>query len=249
MPLGRSTNVLLVQQDPRPYNPLDRVELGKSVERALLAQSLVALPPPSKFLGAGLYAIYYYGDLGCYSPISLSQRFEGEIPIYVGRARPRGARQGGLGLEATTAEDDLYRRLREHASSIRTVERHDLASGTAPTLRLEDFACRYLVADDIWVPLGETLLIAHYRPVWNVVVDGFGNHAPGGGRGKQARSSWDTLHPGRKWADKLPANQRSAEDIRRLVREHLRTISLPDLDSTPALDDQVKEALEADPDR
>ena len=239
-----------MQQAPRPFNPLDRVELGKSVERALLAQALESLPPATRFLGAGLYAIYYLGDLDYYSPISPPRRAEGEIPIYVGRARPRGVRQGGLGLEeATPTSADLYGRLRQHASSIRRVEQHNLADGATPTLRLEDFACRFLVADDIWVPLGEALLIAHYRPVWNVVVDGFGNHGVGGGRGNQARSSWDTLYPGRDWAYKLPPNRRSAEEIRQRVKRHIEATSPPDLESTPTFDDQVKEALESELDR
>lgn len=42
-----------------------------------------------------------------------------------------------------------------------------------------------------------------FRPVWNMVIDGFGNHDPGSGRYNQKISSWDTLHPGRSWAMKL----------------------------------------------
>ena len=57
----------------------------------------------------------------------------------------------------------------------------------------------------------ERFLIRHYRPVWNARMDGFGNHAPGKGRGQQVRSWWDVLHPGRKWAMKLPATRTDAE--------------------------------------
>src|SRR5205823_2217690 len=59
-----------VMSDQQPYNPLDRVELGKSVERALLAQPLVPLPPTARFGGAGLYAIYYTGSFHAYAPIA-----------------------------------------------------------------------------------------------------------------------------------------------------------------------------------
>jgi hypothetical protein len=33
--------------------------------------------------------------------------------------------------------------------------------------------------------------------VKDAAVDGFGNHDPGKGRYKQARSDWDVIHPGR----------------------------------------------------
>ena len=43
------------------FNPLDRVELGRSVGRALLLSPCEPLPP-ERFEGAGIYAIYYEGD-------------------------------------------------------------------------------------------------------------------------------------------------------------------------------------------
>lgn len=231
----------------QPYNPLDRVELGKSVERALLARPLRNLstfltPRQRKFAGAGLYAIYYGGALDCYSSIAPPQRELGEIPIYVGRARPPGARQGALGLESNTPEPMLFDRLREHARSIQSVERYATET-KQPDLAVADFLCRHLVADDIWVPMGEALLIGHYRPVWNVVVDGFGNHPPGGGRGRQARSPWDTFHPGRPWASSLPHSPLELAHIRALVTEHLARWARPDLDAVPVVDEQVRRAL------
>jgi len=75
-------------------------------------------------------------------------------------------------------------------------------------LHREDFRCKFLVVDDIWIPLGESLLINRFRPVWNVVVDGFGNHDPGGGRYNQQIAPWDILHPGRVWSAKLQAHRK-----------------------------------------
>jgi Eco29kI restriction endonuclease len=235
----------------QPYNPLDRVELGKSVERALLRGPLVALEVflrrrPQKFTGAGLYALYYTGPLKCYADIVPPERELGEIPIYVGRARPPGARQGALGLESTTTEPVLFDRLHEHGLSVRNVEKFATDNGSQD-LAVSDFLCRYLVADDIWVPLGEALLIGHYRPVWNVAVDGFGNHAPGGGREQQARSLWDTLHPGRGWAFRLPESTRSVAEVQALVMYHLSALARPDLDSVPEVDEEVRRALEGEP--
>jgi hypothetical protein len=236
-----------------PYNPLDRVELGKSVERALLARPLVELRTflarkPEKFPGAGVYALYYVGSLPYYAPIAPPAQAPGETPVYVGRARPKGARQGSLGLQSTTTDPQLYDRLHEHGLSIATVEKYG-GKAREPTLAVADFLCRYLVADEIWVPMGEALLIGHYRPVWNVVVDGFGNHGPGGGRKLQARSSWDTLHTGRKWALRLPAGTGDSSKIRALIAGHFEVTARPDLAVPPVLDEAVMRALAEEDER
>lgn len=81
--------------------------------------------------------------------------------------------------------------------------------------------CRYLVVDDIWIPLGESLLIEKLQPLWNITLDGFGNHDPGGGRYKQQRSPWDVMHPGRDWAAKCSENRQSKESITAAVTHFL----------------------------
>jgi len=185
------------------YNPLDKVHLGESVVRALLERPVVVLPPSESFVGAGLYALYYAGDFAAYRPIAEQNRPNAwTMPIYVGKAVPAGARKGGYGL-GMPAGDVLYRRLCEHASSIQQTT----------NLALSDFRCRYLVVDDIWIPLGESLLIAMFVPLWNHHLDGFGNHDPGSGRYNQRRSAWDEMHPGRPWAAKLRPHLRSQVDI------------------------------------
>jgi len=114
------------------------------------------------------------------------------------KAVPAGARRGGYGLGALPGEV-LYRRLHEHATSIQHTT----------NLSLGDFTCRYLVVDDIWIPLAESLLISMLTPLWNYYLDGFGNHDPGSGRYNQQRSPWDEIHSGRPWAAKLRPNARS----------------------------------------
>lgn len=230
----------------RTYNPLNRLELGKSVERALLNQELVplktfAVSRSTKFEGAGLYALYYGGDLAYYAPIAPPQCPIGNMPIYVGRALPKGVRRGAAGLDGATKDTVLFDRLREHANSIRAVERY-AAQTENHNLRLSDFFCRYLIVDDIWIPLGEALLIGHYRPLWNVQVDGFGNHEAGSGRRDQARSSWDTLHPGRGWALRHEAKRTKLEIIRG-IEERLRRITQPNLDEIPSPDEELDQAL------
>ena len=95
-----------------------------------------------------------------------------------------------------------------------------LNSANYGNLNVEDFQCRYLVVDDIWIPLGESLLIRQFRPLWNVVIDGFGNHAPGSGRYNQQRSPWDVLHPGRGWAERLARCTKSEAELVEKINKH-----------------------------
>ena len=185
-----------------PFNPLDRVALAQSIERELLTRPCVPLPPTA-FDGAGVYAIYYKGDFPAYAPVSSP---ECDAPIYVGKAVPPGARRGGF-LEAPAGRA-LHRRLGEHAESIIQ----------ATNLETAHFRCRYLVVEDIWIPLGETILISHTRPVWNFVVDGFGKHDPGRGRRAGRRSLWDEMHPGRRWSvHEQPASLTSTQILQRIA--------------------------------
>jgi hypothetical protein len=196
-----------------PYNPLDKHNLGKSVADALLAREKVMLGGIEPFIGAGIYAIYYGGSLIPYQPISSKAGETSlEVPIYVGKAVPPGARKGSDVLNSNPGQA-LFRRLKEHADSI-------LA---ASNLSLDDFLCRYLIVDDIWIPLGESLLIARFSPIWNKLIDGFGNHDPGGGRYKQVRSRWDTLHPGRSWALRCQERHETQEQIIEEMRAYFLT--------------------------
>ena len=197
-------NDVKAHAEETPYNPLDKRNLGVSVADALLAKPMCSLPPPMSFVGAGIYAIYYAGECPFYAPfVQRNLNNQVSAPIYVGKAVPSGARKGGCGLDIPTGRV-LFNRLYEHAASIRQCS----------TLRIEDFSCRYLVVDDIWIPLGEALMIQKFSPPWNVAVDGFGNHDPGNGRYNQQCSAWDVLHPGRSWVTRVKPNMRSLEQIR-----------------------------------
>lgn len=196
-----------------PYNPLDKRSLGVSVADAILEHVLEPLPPMEKFIGAGIYVIYYVGDYAPYKPIATKNRdSDFDCPIYVGKAVPPGARKGGFGLGESPGHT-LWKRLDEHAKSI----------AQAGNLSIADFTCRLLVVDDIWIPLGESLLIERFSPLWNKVVDGYGNHDPGKGRYNQQRSPWDTLHPGRSWAKKLNKNERTKRQILAKVAKFLKS--------------------------
>ncbi len=185
-----------------PYNPLDRDQLAESVRRRLESQPREPLPP-AHFLGGGLYALYYTGPFVAYQRLA-----DTDLPIYIGRSAPSATR---MGAERDTSKK-LFRRLREHAKSVQQVGNLDL----------DDFACRFLVVEDPWIPLGEYALLREYHPVlWNTVVDGFGSHAQGRGRDEGERSKWDTLHPGRPGPMKLYENRLGAAAIGRLADEAL----------------------------
>lgn len=201
-------------EEPDFYNPLDKINLGKSVVDALLSRPSVCLADLPKFSGAGIYAVYYSGDFKAYAPLADLNRTSSEYPIYVGKATPRGGRKGASAIVSnrTTA---LFRRIQEHEASIRAVK----------SLNVNDFQCRYLVVDDIWISLGESLVIDRFRPLWNVLVEGFGNHDPGTGRYGGRRPLWDELHPGRAWAIRCSQARLSAPEIEQQVSEYMDWLS------------------------
>jgi hypothetical protein len=184
------------------FNPLDKRQLGKNVADHLLMQEMVNLPP-GPFSGAGIYAIYYQGDFPVYAKL---RQTSPDAPIYIGKAVPEGGRKGGQSTTAITTIA-LWKRLWEHAKTI----------ASTSNLDPKDFQCRFLVVDDIWIPLAESMLIDRFAPIWNVTIEGFGIHAPGKGRSGQKKSVWDTLHPGRSFANGLPDNPKADDVIRKLV--------------------------------
>lgn len=196
--------------DALPFNPLDKPNLGKSIVDALLDRAAQPLASVAKIKGAGVYAIYYRGDFAPYAKLGLLNKTEAVHPIYVGKAIPQGGRKGVV-MDASMESSALEARLRKHAESIKCVQ----------SLNLADFSYRHLVVDDIWISLGETLLIQRFKPLWNQVVEGFGNNDPGGGRYTGMRPIWDELHPGRPWAAKCSPQSRPLEQILKSVSAYM----------------------------
>ena len=194
-----------------PFNPLDKKNLGASVAEALLTKEVHPLGELQQFEGAGIYAIYYTGDFEPYAQVSrLNINGQFMLPIYVGKAIPKGGRKGGISADSLAGKP-LLDRLGQHASSI----------DQATNLSIADFAVRHLVVDDIWIPLGENMLIETYKPVWNRALDGFGNKDPGRRRATQYKSPWDVLHPGRRFAEKLADSGLSEEFLAERVDDYL----------------------------
>ena len=194
-----------------PYNPLDKLNLARSIEVELLSRPTQPFGDLAGLSGAGVYAIYYSGPFPAYAPIA-----DGGRPIYVGKAIPKGGRKGGLGANAAVGRS-LRDRLGQHTGSIEQ----------AGNLELADFSVRALVVDDIWIPLGENMLIESFQPVWNVVIDGFGNKTPGARRATQYRSPWDVLHPGRTFAEMLAPHPLDAAVFDQRMRDFLAGEAVP----------------------
>ncbi|MCK4849714.1 MAG: Eco29kI family restriction endonuclease [Phycisphaerae bacterium] len=174
--------------------------------RFMMASPVHPLPPANRFPGAGVYAIYYVGPFEHYQTITAANRREATTPIYIGKAVPPGWRVGRAATRATDSVRSLYRRLVEHANNIKAVKNLDVS----------DFRCRFMILGGIesdLISACEAQLIRRFKPLWNTMVDGFGNHTPGEGRFDQARSEWDVLHPGRAWAARCRGTPPVLEDI------------------------------------
>jgi hypothetical protein len=198
-----------------PYNPLDKNHLADSIAREFFKQDLQPLPP-EPFAGAGIYAIYYGDGFPLYAQVAGSLKAYQDAakkdprppglrqprPIYIGKSEPPGSRKGlfvAASDEAVEEEaEELLTEKPTHRKLYSRLFKHSKSISAATNLELSDFKCRYMLVDEIWVPLGEARLVASFKPIWNVLIEGFGSNVEGGGRKETARSVWDILHPGRK---------------------------------------------------
>ncbi|MDP1730521.1 MAG: Eco29kI family restriction endonuclease [Devosia sp.] len=193
-----------------PYNPLDKLSLARSIEAEILSREIKPMDTTEIISGAGVYVIYYRGGFEPYSVLSEANKDDWNRPIYVGKAIPKGGRKGGIRRDAAARGTALGSRLRKHAESIRATS----------NLKIGDFVFRHIVLDDIWIPLGENILIETFKPLWNVAIEGFGINDPGAGRLKQMRSPWDVLHPGRGYADRLTGGGPDLEAVLGRVEDY-----------------------------
>ena len=184
-------------------------EIIKDTIRFFNGTPIQYLPPQENFKGTGVYALYYIGKSKYYQSLYEQNRISFNQPIYVGKAVPRGWRQGRA--QQGDASNELYSRLCDHQHSIEA----------AKNLCIQDFMCRFMILEGAEADLigtVEAALIRNYQPVWNSCIDGFGNHDPGSGRYNQARSDWDVLHKGRAWADKCTGKPLTLKEVEQKVK-------------------------------
>lgn len=191
----------------------------KDAVKFFLQTPVHPLPAQERFLGAGVYALYYLGQSGLYGPLGLKNSTAVELPIYVGKTNPTGWRKGRAAL-ADDEKPKLHHRLHEHYRNIQAADDEE-------NLNPADFRCRFMILagpEASLIGAVEATLISRYQPIWNRHIDGFGNHDPGSGRYNQAPSDWDILHPGRSWAARLQGQMREQTEVAREVREILASL-------------------------
>ena len=67
----------------------------------------------------------------------------------------------------------------------------------------------------------ESAIISIHSPLWNSVIDGFGNHDPGKKRIGGKKTQWDSLHPGREWAERMVGDSFDPKDLKKWVCDYL----------------------------
>ena len=152
-----------------------------------------------------------------YNKYSTLNRLSYGYPIYVGKAVPKGWRQSRNSDGAKKQSRELYTRLREPSRSI------TLGDG----LSIDDFYCRFVIFEEEssdMISTIEAALIKLSKPLWNTVLDGFGNHDPGSGRYEQAKSDWDVIHSGRAWADKCNGVAKERQVVLANIKNYLKGI-------------------------
>jgi len=161
----------------------------------------------NRFFGSGIYAIYYMGtEIPGYQPLSVS-----ETPIYVGKAVPDDR-------EAESTEQQgpaLWKRLREHLKSIRL-----------GGLKSSEFEVRYATVQSGMESAVEDFMIHFFKPIWNKEIKvcfGIGKHGDAATTRANKRSPWDTMHPGRAWADATSEDQSSRMEIEAKIAAHFES--------------------------
>lgn len=194
------------------YKNEEFVELVKDAVRFFNGTPVHALPLPERFTGTGVYALYYTGTNPLYHKYAELNRLAYSHPIYVGKAVPRGWRQSRISDVPLKQSAELFSRIREHSRNIDAVQ----------GVEIDEFFCRFVIFEDEgsdMISTVEAALIKLNHPLWNSVVDGFGNHTPGAGRFEQAKSDWDVLHPGRSWAEKCKGIASEIEHVQERIAD------------------------------
>lgn len=223
-PILRPTSIF----DPSAPNTAGRV-----VALTLVAQPRHPLSEIPDFYGAGVYAIYYRGDFAPYRLLSNTDH-----PIYIGQAAPDEA----SAKDAVGQGTKLSARLREHARNIRKVD---------STLNISDFECRFLIVQSGFQTSAENYLINFFRPIWNAetkVCFGLGKHGDSSATRANKRSPWDTLHPGRTWAESTVIDQKPYEQIVEQIAAHLE-VNKPYKDIHEIFDRFMVDMRQVDSDR
>ncbi len=107
----------LFDRSQHVYTSPDFDEIIKDTIRFFNGTPVYPLPVPERFHGTGIYALYCIAKSGIYSRFHTMNRTAFNIPIYVGKAVPKGWRQARQ-TSSETRSYELNSRLNEHSRSI-----------------------------------------------------------------------------------------------------------------------------------
>ncbi len=192
-------------EDDEAFDPLAVENVGVTLAVELLEQSIHQVPPTSAFPGAGVYALYYLGGHPAYQSLVSLDGGHCKYPVYIGKAAGESSKQGFS--PKVSGKRKLLQRIRKHASSIEQ----------AANLVLSDFRCRYLVLNDAYISLAESVMIRVFRPPWNGM--SLGSNPVGRNRMAGEPALWDSLHPGR--GGRPAGSSRRAAEAERLILDRV----------------------------
>lgn len=159
------------------FDPLSTDAMCATIAREFLDQDSQPLTGLAEFAGCGIYALYYSGPFKEYANL-------GRRPLYLGKASPASGRDGS---DPDPRATRLWSRLMRHRASLEV----------CINLDVDDLQVRYLLLGERDINLAERGLIQHFKPIWNIMLKGFGNQPVGKTRITSKMSAWDQVHPGR----------------------------------------------------
>ncbi|MCK6512132.1 Eco29kI family restriction endonuclease [Myxococcota bacterium] len=198
------------------FHSPDFEEIVKDTIRFFNGTPVLSIPVPERFHGTGVYAIYCITKVGLYKDFHEINRTSYRVPIYIGKAVPKGWRQARTLSSEDELSYELHNRIREHGRSL-----------DASELNRANFRCRFMIlegAESDLIGTVEAALIRNYLPLWNTLIDGFGNHDPGSGRYEQAKSDWDVCHPGRPWAERCQGKHNDKDELIEKINSFMKNL-------------------------
>jgi len=185
-----------------PINLEIRRNIGPRIVNALLKSPerplAIAMGTLEGVKARGMFTLYPRGDFP-------------DFPAYRGyvNASLRGCR---VPIFVGTASGPLYRRLERWYNILDEVD----------NLTPEQFTCRYLLLDKLYLPEGKEEVRRQFMPLWNVYLKGHGNNDLGITHGAQERSRFDTVHPGRS-GTRGRSRKETPRQIELKITEHMHS--------------------------
>ena len=105
-------------RDQHIYSSPGFDEIIKDTIRFFNGTPVYPLPISERFHGTGIYALYCIAQSGIYAKFHEINRTEFAIPIYVGKAVPKGWRQGRVLSSMASKIYELNNRITEHSRNI-----------------------------------------------------------------------------------------------------------------------------------